>query len=140
MIQNKLLRMILLQRILNKIITFIKPKGGKQYICCFLQYQILKAQEHINDGEWCDHVNQFILEPANSYCNFHILFIYYVLYFPLCTSHSTSIFPFLFYWSHLKVGAVPSKDSPLFRKSLTIGQLNVQSATAENEEQYFWVT
>ena len=26
-----------------------KTKGKKQYTCCFLQYQILKAQERIND-------------------------------------------------------------------------------------------
>ena len=105
-------------------------------MCCFQQYQILKAQERINDDQYCYHVNQFILEPANSYCNFHILFVYYVLYFPLCTSHSTFRIPFLFHWSHLTVGAVPSSVSFLFRKSSTIGQLNVQFATAENEEQY----
>ena len=35
-------------RLLTKIIMFIKPKGRKQYICCFLQNQILKAQKRIN--------------------------------------------------------------------------------------------
>ena len=31
--------------LMTKIITSIKPKGMKQYLCCFLQYQILKAQK-----------------------------------------------------------------------------------------------
>ena len=70
---------------------FIKPKGRKQYICYFLQYQILKAQKLINHYEYSYHVKQFILASANSYCNFYILFIYYVLYFPLWTS--TLYFP-----------------------------------------------
>ena len=47
-----------------------------------------------------------------------------------------SIFLFLFYWSHLKVSAAPSSDSPLFRKRSILGQLNAQVATTENEEQY----
>ena len=47
-----------------------------------------------------------------------------------------SIFSFLFYWSHLKVGAFPTSNSSLFRKSFTIGQLNVQDAAAKNEERY----
>ena len=37
-------------------------------------------------GEQCYCVNHFILESESSYCNFHILFIYYVLSFLLCTS------------------------------------------------------
>ena len=54
-------------------------------------YQLLKAQKCINhDGYWY-HLKQFILASGNSYCNFHILFIYYVLYFPLQTS--TLYFP-----------------------------------------------
>ena len=72
----------------TKIITFIKPKGRKQYTCCLLQYQILKAQKRINHDEYWCHVKQFILASA---CNFHILFKYYVLYFPLWTS--TLYFP-----------------------------------------------
>ena len=31
-------------------------------------------------------INQFIIASADSYCNFHIFFMYYVLYFPLRTS------------------------------------------------------
>ena len=62
-----------------KIIAFIKPTGRKQYICCFLQCQILKVQKYINPDEYCYHVKLFILASGNSFCNFHILFIYYVL-------------------------------------------------------------
>ena len=36
----------------DKIITSIKPKGRKQYICCHLQYQILKVQNRINHDEY----------------------------------------------------------------------------------------
>ena len=64
------------------------------------------------------------------------LFLTYLLYFPLCTPHYTFHVSLLFYWSHLTVGTVPSSDSSLFRKSSTIGQLNVHAAAAENEEQY----
>ena len=68
---------------MTKVITFVKSEGRKQYICSFLQYQILKAQKRINHDEYCYHVKQFILESEKLYCNFHILFICYVLYFPL---------------------------------------------------------
>ena len=47
-----------------------------------------------------------------------------------------STFSFLFYWSHFKAGVVHSSDSSLFRKMSIIGQLQVQAARAENEEQY----
>ena len=70
----------------SKVITFVKSEGRKQYLCSFLQYQILKAQKRINHDEYCYHVKQFILESEKLYCNFHILFICYVLYFPLWTS------------------------------------------------------
>ena len=69
--------------LMTRTVTFIKPKGRKKYICCFLQYQILKVQKHINHDKYWYHVKQFTLVSANSYCNFHILFLYYVLYFPL---------------------------------------------------------
>ena len=36
---------------MTKVIIFIKLKGGKQYICRFLQYQTLKAQVLRNDNE-----------------------------------------------------------------------------------------
>ena len=62
----------------------------------FLTISILKSAKTINHDEYCYHVKQFILVSANSYCNFHILFIYYVLYFhyelPHCTLY---IFPSL---------------------------------------------
>ena len=46
------------------------------------------------------------------------------------------MFPFLIYWLYLKGGAVQSSDLALFREKLTVGQLNVQAAATENEEQY----
>ena len=46
------------------------------------------------------------------------------------------MFVFLFYWSHLKAGAVHLSDSSLFRKRSIVGQLNVQAAATENQEQY----
>ena len=119
-----------------KRITFKKAKGWEQYICCFLRYKILKAQELMYDDKQRYHVNQFILALANSYCNCHILFIYHALYFPLCTSRlyfpcSLSILLIAF-----ESRCYPNKRFILFRKRLTIGQLNVQVATAEIEEQY----
>ena len=48
-------------------------------------------------GEQCYCVNHFILESESSYRNFHILFIYYVLYFLLCTS-TLYIQGFLFFF------------------------------------------
>ena len=88
-----------------------------------LQHQILKAQKCLNHDEYCYHIKQFILTSANSYCDFHILFIYYVLYLPLETS--TLYFPcfFLFYWSHLKADTVHLSDLSLFCKRSIIGQL-----------------
>ena len=120
---------------MTKIITYIKSKGKKQYISYFLQYQILKARERINDDEQCYHVNQFILESAGSYCNFHISFMYHVLCFPVCNFFL--YFPYFpFFFTDVKVGAVPSSDSSLFQKGMTISQLNVQVSTAANEERY----
>ena len=49
-------------------------------------YQLLKAQKCANHDEYWYHLKHFILASANSYYNFHILFIDYVLYFPLRTS------------------------------------------------------
>ena len=119
------------------MITFIKPKGRKQYMCCFLRYQILRGQNVINYDEYCCHVKQVILASANSYCNFRIFFIYYVLYFPVWTSKLYfPCFPFVFYCSHLKAGTVHSSDSSLIGKRSIISQLHVQAATAKNEEQY----
>ena len=46
------------------------------------------------------------------------------------------MFVFLFYWSNLKAGAAHLSDSSLFRKRSIVGQLNVQAATTENQEQY----
>ena len=46
------------------------------------------------------------------------------------------IFPFLFYWLHLKVCTVHLSNSSLFCKRSIIGQLKIPAATAENEEQY----
>ena len=60
-----------------------KTKEREQYACRFLQFQILKEQNRINHGEYCYHVNYFTMESANSFCNFHILFRYYELCYPL---------------------------------------------------------
>ena len=46
------------------------------------------------------------------------------------------MFPFLFYWSQLKVFTVHSRNSSLFCERSIIGQLNISAATAEIEEQY----
>ena len=51
-----------------------------------------------------------------------------------CTFHAS--LSFSFFCSYLKAGAVHSNDSSLFRKMSIIGQLQVQTATAENEKQY----
>ena len=122
---------------MTKIMTFIKPKGRKQYICCFLRYQILKAQKCINHDEYWYHVIRFILALANSYCNFQILFIKILFILSIVNFHTVlAMFPFLFYWLHLKAGIVHSSDSSLFRKRSIIGQLNVPAPTAKDEEQY----
>ena len=52
----------------------------------FLQNQVLKAQKRINHEEHWYQVKQFFLASASSYCNFHILFICYLLNLPLWTS------------------------------------------------------
>ena len=46
------------------------------------------------------------------------------------------MFPFLFYWSHLKVCTANLGNSSLFCKRSIIGKLNIPAATAENEEKY----
>ena len=46
-----------------------------------LKFQIVKAQKRTNHDKYWYQVKQFILASVNSYCNLHILFIYYVLYF-----------------------------------------------------------
>ena len=57
MIQSKLFRMTSANlekashRLMTKIIMFIKPKRREQYVRCFLQYQVVKAQKRINDDE-----------------------------------------------------------------------------------------
>ena len=101
-----------------------------------LQHQILKAQKSLNHDECCYHIKQFIMISANSYCNIHILFIYYVLYFPLWTS--TLYFPCFsfFLLIALESRCCLFKRFTLFRKRSIMGQLNVQAVTAENQEQY----
>ena len=61
----------------------------------------------------------------------------------LCTILSTvylhtvlSIFPFLFYKSHLKAGAVQLSISFSLCIRSTIDQLNAQATTVENKQQY----
>ena len=81
---------------------------------------------------------QFLLAPANLYCNFHILFKYilYTMLYSVYIHTVLSMLPFLFYSSRLKAGVVHSRDLFLLFKMLIIGQLQVQAATAENEEHY----
>ena len=49
----------------------------------FLAISNLKSTKRMNQDEYCYHVKQIILASANSYFNFHILVVCYVLYFPL---------------------------------------------------------
>ena len=70
------------------------------------------------------HIFQFPYSFHISYAMLSTVYFHTVL----------SIFSFLFYWLHLKIVAFPSSNSSLFRKSSTIGQLNVQVAAAKNEE------
>ena len=69
-----------------------------------LQHQILRSKKSINHDEYCYHVKQFILTSANSYCNFHILFMYYVLYFPLSNSYCNFHILFIYYVLHFPLG------------------------------------
>ena len=51
-----------------------------------IRCKMLKVQERINADGLCSPVSQFILASAkNLYCNFHIIFMYHPLHFPLCT-------------------------------------------------------
>ena len=60
-----------------------------------------------------------------------------MLYTFQCVLHTLlSMSPFPFYQSHPKAGAVNEIIRPCFCKRFTIGQRNVQAATAEDEEQY----
>ena len=87
--------------------------------------------------EYCYHVNQFIFAAAKTYCNFHILFMYCSLYFPLrtFTLHFLCFF-FFFIDRHSKAVAVNQTIYLCFCKRSTICKLNVQAATAVDEEQY----
>ena len=86
--------------------------------------------------EWCYHEDQFIL-ASQSYIVICMAFLCTMLYTFQCVLHTLlSMSPFLFYQSHPKAGAVNQIIHPCFCKRLTIGQLNVQAATAEDEEQY----
>ena len=77
-----------------------------------------------------------ILESANSYRN--SIFFSYAMYYTFhcvflhCISHVSLSFLLI----ALESMYYPSSISFLFRKRSTIGHLNVQFATAENEEQY----
>ena len=66
-------------------------------------------------------IKNLILQFPNS---FHILC---TLLFTVYFHTGLSTFHFLFNWSHLKVGAVPSSDSSLFRNRSIIGQLKTHS-------------
>ena len=91
--------------IIDKNNNVYKTKMTETIHMLILQHQILKAQKSFNHDEYCYHIKQFTMTSANSYCSIHILFIYYVLYFPLWTS--TLYFqyvPFFFIdraWKHV---------------------------------------
>ena len=92
------------------------------------------------------HLSQFILASANSYCIFHIAFVYHVLQFPLCTFMQNVLyfslctftllflFGFLCYWSQTLLikwfNFVFIIDPP------SVSLSNVQAITAEIEEQH----
>ena len=94
--------------IIDKNDNVYKTRMKETIHMLILQHQILKAQKSLNQDEYCYHIKQFILTLVNSYCNFHILFIYYVLYFPLGTS--TLYFPYFSFFfidrTYLKADAV----------------------------------
>ena len=123
---------------MTKIIKFKKSKGKKKCIRCFLQHQTLKSKICINHDGYCYHVKQFILASENSYCNFHILFIYYVLYFPLrTTALYFSCFSFFFIdctWK--QVLSILQAIHSCFTKGRSWVSTNVQTETEENEERY----
>ena len=81
-------------------------------------------------------VHQIILLSANLHCHFHILFMYYSLYFP------TFIFVlyvpcFLFLnQSQSEAGDVNQMSHLSFWRGSNIGQLNVQTAMVEKENLY----
>ena len=127
--------------IIDKKDNVYKTKMKETMHTLILQHQILRAQKSLNHDEYCYHIKQFILTSANSYCNFHILFTYYVLYFPLANSYCNFHILFIYYalhfplgtstlnfhvsvflyWSHLKADAVHLSDSSLFRTRSIIG-------------------
>ena len=89
--------------IIDKNDNVYKTKIKETIHMLILKHQILKAQKSLNHGEYCSHIKQFILTSPNSYCNFHILFMYQL------------------------------SGSFWFRKRSIIGQLKVQAATAKNQ-------
>ena len=77
------------------------------------------------------------------YCTFHCVLwcIPSTLLFTVYFHTAVFMFRFLCYWSHLKANAVNQTIQFVFIKGLPlIAQSNVQVVTAENEEQYPWVT
>ena len=123
------------------MITSRKPKGRKQYICCFLWYQIINAQKHINyDVHWY-HVKQFILPSGNSYCKFHILFIYYVLYFALLISTLYfPFFPFFFIGRTWKEVVSIQANHPCFIKGRSLVSQMYQLQQLKIKNDTTWVT
>ena len=84
-----------------------------------------------------------ILLSCTMYCTFHcvLLCIPSTLLFTVYFHTAIFMICFLCYWSHLKANAVNQTIQFVFFKDLpSITQPNVQVATAENEEQYPWVT
>ena len=101
-----------------------------------LQHQILKAQKSLNHDKYCYHI---LFWHQQTHIVISIYFSYIIL--SIGNFHAVlSMFLFLYYWSHLKADAFHLSDSSLFRKKSIIGQLNVQAATAENQEKYIFLS
>ena len=114
---------------MTKIISFIEPKGMNQHIYCFLQYQILNAQERINYSEYCYHVKQY------SVISEIILFSYTMHYTFHCELlHCNFQISLSFLLIALESRYCPFKDSSLFCKRSIIDQLILLAATTENKK------
>ena len=118
-----------------------KIKGTETtQILCFTISNLKSARTH----KW----RRVVLSLKSFYSGIDKLILQFPYSFHiLCTTLSTvcfyavlSMFPFLFYWLHLKVGTVPSNDSCLFRKRSTSGQLTYSLQQMNMKSNTPWVT
>ena len=121
-----------------------KIKYNKKHMSYFLRQKTLKLQESINADKQNDPVNQFILASASSYCGFYIPLVDHAPFFFIAYFHTPfSMFLFLFHrfmGFHDRLQSKPVAANQMIQycycSSSTVGQLNVQAATAEKNEQY----